>query len=177
MHRLPAERPLCGEALPDPGFAGSAFGALGFFAQAEGYGLDFYQELVSGGAVQVQAPDDVIVGVAEGLYATGITLDNAARQAVADGSPLEMVWPSSGAIAVYSPIAVVADSASVEAAEAFVDVTLGIDGQEAIAATGWQPIRGDVGWESEGPALTFDWATAFDTQQELLDDYRAIVGG
>lgn len=166
-----------GIALPDPGFAGSAFAALAYFAQTDGYGFDFYRQLKRAGAVQVQAPGDVVNGVAEGRYAAGITLSRTAAAAIADGSPLEMVWPASGAIAIYSPIAVVSVGDSVDLAEDFVDFTLSLDAQRAIASTGWQPVRSDVQWNSRGASVTFDWASAFDHQQELLDQYRSIFGG
>lgn len=164
-------------ALPDPGFAGSAFAALAYFAQADGYGLDYYRRLAESGAVQVQSPGDVITGVAEGRYAAGITLDRSARDAIGDGSPLEMVWPASGAIAIYSPIAVVADGDATDLARTFVEHTLGVAAQEAIAGTGWQPIRTDVAWAHDGPTVGFDWGTAFDRQEQLLDEYRGIFGG
>ncbi|MBA3236297.1 MAG: extracellular solute-binding protein, partial [Chloroflexi bacterium] len=41
-------------AMPDPGFAGSAYAALGYFSQAEGYGTDFYQALKDNGTIQVK---------------------------------------------------------------------------------------------------------------------------
>jgi iron(III) transport system substrate-binding protein len=164
-------------AFPDPGFAGSAFAALAHFAQADGYGLDFYERLVDAGGVQVQAPDDVVTGVAEGRYTAGITLDRSARAAMADGSPIEQSWPSSGAIAVYSPIAVVEGSEAESTARSFVDHVLGVEAQQAIAETGWQPIRADVGWPDGGPHVDVDWEAAFDRQEELLDEYRAVVGG
>lgn len=163
-------------ALADPAFAGSAFAALGFFALNDDYGMDYYRHLADAGAVQVQAPSDVITGVAEGLYAAGITLDRLARTAVADGSPMVLVWPASGAIAVYSPIAVV-DTSTAPAAQAFIDHVLSVPGQEAIASTGWQPVRADVAWEYGGPVLVVDWSEAFDRQDELLDTYASIFGG
>jgi iron(III) transport system substrate-binding protein len=166
-----------GIALPDPGFAGSAFAALAYFAQAEAYGFDFYRRLKQAGAVQVQAPGDVVNGVAEGQYGAGITLSRTAAAAISDGSPLEVVWPSSGAIAIYSPMAVVSDTDSVALAKELVDFTLSLDAQRAIAGTGWQPVRSDVKWDSQGASVTFDWASAFDHQQELLDQYRSIFGG
>lgn len=164
-------------ALPDPGFAGSAFATLAYFAQTPRYGFDFYRQLADAGAVQVQAPGDVVNGVAEGQYAAGITLSRSASTAIADGSPLDLIWPASGAIAIYSPIAVVSESDSIDLAKDFVDFTLGLDAQRAIASTGWQPVRSDVKWETSGASVTFDWASAFDHQQELLDQYRSIFGG
>jgi iron(III) transport system substrate-binding protein len=163
-------------AIPDPAFAGSAFGALAYFDLTDEYGLEFYQSLKDNGAIQVQSPTDVVNGVAEGLYAAGMTLDQGARAAIADGSPLTMVWPSSGAVAIYSPIGVVA-ATGVRAAEAFVNFVLGPTAQSAIAETGWQPIRSDVDWPDNGTAATVDWATAFTLQEELLNSYATIFSG
>lgn len=163
-------------ALPDPGFAGSAFAALGFFALSPDYGMDFYRDLKDNGGVQVRSPGDVVNGVAEGLYVAGITLDRAARGAVEAGSPISLVWPASGAISLYSPIAVVDADASATA-EAFVDYVLSEDAQAAITGTGWEPIREDVDWPHTGTKQTIDWELAFDRQEELLADYREIFGG
>ncbi len=160
--------------IPDPGFAGSAFGAMGYFSQAPAYGFGFYRSLATHGATQVFSPGDVITGVAEGRFAVGMTLDGPARSAVANGSPIEIVYPSPGAIAIYSPIAVV-EAGDVEAAEAFVEHVLSRDGQMAIAETGWQPVRSDVPWvEETGPLVFPDWPALFDRQDDLIDEYRTI---
>lgn len=163
-------------AIPDPGFAGSAFAALGFFALSSDYGMDFYRDLKDNGGVQVRSPGDVVNGVAEGLYVAGVTLDRAGRDAVEAGSPISLVWPTSGAITLYSPIAVV-DANGTETAEAFVEYVLSKEAQSAIAGTGWEPIREDVGWPHTGAKLTIDWSLAFDRQEELLADYREIFEG
>lgn len=163
-------------ALPDPGFAGSAFAALGYFAGQDALGLDYYQRLRDNGAVQVASPVDVMTGVAEGLYKVGISLDKIVADAVADGSPIELVWPESGAIAVYSPAAVVDGSDELAAAQAFVEFLVSPTGQEAIAASGWQPVRPDVEWPAQGPAVAPDWPALFGSQAELLEAYRAIFG-
>lgn len=165
-------------AIPDPGFAGSAFGALGYFALTDGYGLDFYRSLKANGAVQVKTPDEVTTGVAEGHFKVGMTLDNSARTAIGKGSPIELVWPDAGAIAIYSPIAVVGATENAPAAESFVELVLSDAGQRAIAGTGWQPVRPDAGGpQPGGPQVAPDWATAFGRQGELLAEYRAIFGG
>jgi iron(III) transport system substrate-binding protein len=163
-------------AIPDPGFAGSAFAALGFFALSPDYGMDFYRDLKDNGGVQVRSPGDVVNGVAEGLYVAGVTLDLAARGAVEAGSPISLVWPASGAISLYSPIAVV-DQNGTDTAEAFVEYVLSEEAQSAIAGTGWEPIRGDVDWPHTGAKQTIDWSLAFDRQEELLADYREIFEG
>jgi iron(III) transport system substrate-binding protein len=165
-------------AIPDPGFAGSAFGALGYFALSSSAGLDFYAALKANGTVQVKTPDEVTAGVAEGRFKVGMTLDNSARTAVAKGSPVVMVWPTDGAIAMYSPIGVVEATVNAPAAESLVEFVLSEAGQIAIAGTGWQPIRSSAGGPpAEGPQVYPDWQGAFGRQEELLDGYRAIFGG
>lgn len=162
-------------AIPDPGFAGSAFGALAFFASSPEFGMDYYRALRDNGAVQVGSPGDVVSGVAEGLYVAGMTLDRIARDAVDDGSPVRVIWPSTGSLAIYSPIAVI-DATAADAAEAFVEYVLGEEAQRAIATTGWEPIRDDVEWPDYGPHRGLDWAQAFDRQDELLAEYGGIFG-
>jgi iron(III) transport system substrate-binding protein len=163
-------------ALPDPGFAGSAFAVLGHLALDPTYGFDYYRALRDNGAVQVRAPDEVTTGVAEGRFKVGITLDFSVRAAVAKGSPVKLVWPVSGSIAVYSPIAMVATSENLSAAASFIDVVLSPQGQSAVAGTGWQPARRDIagGPPIEGIQVRPDWAAAYGRQTELLEQYRAI---
>ncbi len=165
--------------IPDPGFAGSAFGALGYFATSPDYGMDYYRDLKANGAIQVQAIPEVLTDVAEGAYAAGMTLDKVARDAIAQGSPVNLVWPESGAIAIYSPIAVFAGSTNPDAARAFANFVLGTAAQEAIASTGWQPIRSDVsgGPPVEGAQVAPDWSAVFEQQEQLLEQYRTIFGG
>lgn len=165
-----------GIALPDPGFAGSAFAALGYFATTDGYGLDYYRALEHNGADQLQAVGDVITAVAEGRYAAGISLDKPIRDAIAKGAPIRLVWPEPGAIALYSPAAVFATSPRQATAVELVEFLVSLDGQAAIAGTGWQPVRDDVAWPHGGPVVTPDWAQAFGRQAELLAGYRAIFG-
>lgn len=165
-------------AIIDPGFAGSALGALGYFAADRAFGLDFYRDLAANGADQLSAPDEVVAGVAEGRYEVGMTLETPAQAAVANGSPIEVVWPDPGAIAIYSPIAVFADSAQPAAAEAFVNFVLSEEGQAIIGAAGFQPIReGVAGPPVQGDQVAPDWPAIFDGSEVLLEEYRTIFGG
>lgn len=163
-------------AIPDPGFAGSAFAALGYFGTSDEYGMDFYRALEANGARQVQSPVDIVNGVAEGVYGVGITLDKIARSTLEAGAPIELIWPEPGAIALFSPAAVTTTSDAADAARAFVEFLVSPEGQTAIASTGWQPVRGDVEWPHEGAVLTPDWAELYGSQQQLLEEYDAIFG-
>lgn len=163
-------------AVADPGFAGSALGALGYFALEDG-DLGFYEDLEAAGAVQVQAPDEVTTGVAEGRFAAGMTLDNSARTAQEKGSPISFVAPDPGAIAIFSPIAVVAGSQNEDAARAFVSYSVSADAQAAIADTGWEPIVDGIAWPHDLPQVFPDWEAIVERQDELLEGHRAIFGG
>jgi iron(III) transport system substrate-binding protein len=162
-------------AVPDPAFAGSAFAALGYFSQTEG--MDYYRALRANGAKQVASIPDVVTQVAQGTYAAGITLDSQVRDAIKQGSPVDLVWPASGAIALYSPIAQTSATKRAAAAKDFLAYVLSTDGQERIASAGWQPIVGSV----PGPpkpagarSVSPDWEALFGHQQELLAEYRSV---
>lgn len=170
-------RPAYRVAIPDPTYAGSAHGALSFFGLADGFGLDYYRDLKANGATQVLTPDEVVAGVAEGRFDAGMTLDYSARVARQAGSPIELVWPDPGGIAMHSPIAVFESTSDPEEAEDFVDFVLTREAQEAIASTGWHPIRGDVPGPPVGQNVTADWSKAFQRQEEFLQEYRTLFGG
>jgi iron(III) transport system substrate-binding protein len=163
-------------AIPDPAFAGSAFAALGYLGTAEGYGMDYYARLKDNGVVVVPSPVDVLTGVAEGNYDVGITLDKLARDVIADGSPVELVWPEEGAIAVYSPSAVVAESDDLAAAQALQAFLVSPEGQAAIASTGWQPVRADIPWPLDGAVVSPDWPALTESATRLLEEYGTIFG-
>jgi len=166
-------------AIPDPAAAGSALAALGYFAASPDYGMAYYQKLKANGAVQVATVPEVVTDVAQGRYEAGITLDSEVRSAVAAGSPVQLVWPKPGPIALYSPIAATSASKHTAAADAFLGYVLSADGQKRIAATGWQPVLPGI----PGPPIpagvtpvSADWPTLFGEQKTLLRQYQALFG-
>jgi iron(III) transport system substrate-binding protein len=164
-------------AIADPGFAGSALGALGYFALADGYGMDYYRRLKDNGAVQVQSPDEVLTGVAEGRYEAGMALDFSARQAIAKGSPLEVSAPDPGAIQIYAPVAVLDGTRNPAAAESFAGFLLTRPAQQELVRLGRTPIRADVRPPPQtGRSVVPDWPKVFQRQGQLLQDYRGIFG-
>ena len=165
-----------GVVMPDPGFAGSAFAALGYLAMDEAFGMTFFQALKDNGADIVQSPANTVTGVAEGIYDVGITLDKIARANVDKGAPIQMVWPEPGAIALFSPAAVVAETDDPAAAQAFQEFLVSPEGQAAIASTGWQPVRDDVEWPHDGEVVTADWNELYGSQAQLLEEFYAIFG-
>lgn len=168
-------------AVPDPGTAASALGALGYFAEAPGYGTDFYAKLKQDGAVQVSTPDNVTTGVAEGTYRVGMTTANSAYAAKKSGSPVEVVWPAPGAIGIYGPVALAKHAATEPvAAKDFISFVTSKEGQTVIGRSGSYPTLADV----EGPTMPAhapvvypDWARLSSQKDMLLRSYQQIFGG
>lgn len=168
-----------GVAVPDPSFAASALGALGYFAQDPDYELGFYQDLRDNGAVQVSTPDDVTTGVAQGIYRAGMTIANSAYAAEEAGSPVRVVWPDPGAIAIYGPVAVAKDSDS-QVAKDFATYVLSETGQQLLAESGSYPSRPGIEGPTipeDAPVVTPDWSALTDSKDELLSEYQQIFGG
>jgi iron(III) transport system substrate-binding protein len=166
-------------ALPDPAAAGSAFAALGYFALTPGFGIDYYDRLKANHAVQVATVPQVVTDVASGRYQVGVTLDSEVRTAVAKGSPVSLIWPTDGAIALYSPIAETATTHHPAAADDWLRYVLSTEGQQKIAATGWQPVVAGVAGPPKPPdaiSVTPEWTRLFGQQQQLLQQYQAIFG-
>jgi iron(III) transport system substrate-binding protein len=167
-------------AVPDPAVAASALGALGWFAASPGYGVDFYGKLKRNGAVQVKTPDDVTAGVAQGLYDAGMTTANSAYAAKKDGSPVDVVWPKPGAIAIYGPVALASHSPHAQVAKDFISFVIGDAGQQVIGASGTYPTRPGVAGPSVpagAPIVHPDWARIGTTKNAIELGYRQVFGG
>jgi len=168
-----------GVAVPDPAFAASALGALGYFAEAEGYGLDFFADLEDNGAVQVSSPDEVTVGVAQGAYDAGITIANSAYLAQEDGSPVGVVWPEPGAVAIYGPVGLAKGSANSVLAKEFITYLVSEEGQTTIGEAGSYPTMAGAPsptLPADAPIVYPDWPQIAADQDDLLSDYRQIFG-
>jgi len=176
---LTGEEYADGVAVPDPSFAASALGALGYFSQDPDFGIEYYAGLRDNGAVQVSAPDEVTTGVAEGVYKAGITNANSAYAAQSSGSPIEIVWPEPGAIAIYGPAALAVDAAQSETAKAFLSYISSEQGQTVIAEAGSYPALEGVPGPTipEDAQIVFpDWSALADQKDTLLADYQQIFG-
>jgi iron(III) transport system substrate-binding protein len=167
-------------AVPDPAVAASALGALGWFAEDPGYGVDFYRDLQADGAVQVGTPDDVTTGVAQGLYAAGMTTANSAYAAEEAGSPVGVVWPEPGAVAIYGPVALATSRADSEPAKDFISFVVGDEGQAVLGESGAYPTDPDAPGPTipdGAPVVSPDWAAIGQNRDAILSDYQQVFGG
>jgi iron(III) transport system substrate-binding protein len=167
-------------AVPDPSVAASALGALGWFAGETGYGVTFYRDLKTAGAVQVSTPDDVTTGVAQGIYEAGMTTANSAYAAKADGSPVDVAWPEPGAVAIYGPVALARHSADLPVAKNFISYVVSKDGQAVLGRSGAYPTLPGVEGPTVpdgAPVVSPDWAAIGADKDTILSEYQQVFGG
>jgi iron(III) transport system substrate-binding protein len=166
-------------AVPDPAVAASALGALGWFAAEPGYGVGFYRSLKSKGAVQVGTPDEVTTGVAQGVYDAGITTANSAYAAKDAGSPVDVVWPEPGAVAIYGPIALATHSASSQVAKNFVSFVVSKDGQTVLGRSRAYPTLPGIEGPTVppgAPVVSPDWPAIGAQRDAILAEYHQVFG-
>jgi iron(III) transport system substrate-binding protein len=167
-------------AVPDPSVAASALGTLGYFADDPSYGIDFYRSLKDHGAVQVSTPDDVATGVAQGIYDAGITTASSAYAAKSDGSPVDVVWPAPGAVAIYGPVALATHSADSDVAKAFISFVVGTQGQTVLGGAGSYPTLPGVDGPTVpagAPVVSPDWSRIGADKAAILAEYQQVFGG
>jgi iron(III) transport system substrate-binding protein len=166
-------------AVPSPTFAASALGMLGYFASAKTYGTGFYARLKRNGAVQVDAPADVLTGVEQGTYRVGATLANAAYADQHKGSPITIGWPAPGGIAIYAPIGLTAKRHPNPLAAQFAAYAASRAGQKVMAQHGtYVPIAGLGGppIPAGGPVTSPDWSALAGRYKPILAEYATIFG-
>ncbi|HKC29819.1 MAG TPA: extracellular solute-binding protein [Jatrophihabitans sp.] len=166
-------------AIPSPTFAASALGLMGYFASAPNYGMNYYRSLKRNGAVQVDTPADALTGVEQGTYAVGVTLANAAYADQKKGSPIQVVWPRPGGVAVYAPIGITTKPHRSTLAASFASFVASTTGQRVLARNGTYPVLPRLG----GPPIPAgarvavpDWPSLFSQYKRLLAEYSSIYG-
>jgi iron(III) transport system substrate-binding protein len=166
-------------ALPNPSIAASALGALGYLSSLQGYGMNYYRALHANGAKQVDTPAAALTGAETGAYKVGMTLANAAYADQRKGSPISVVWPRPGGIAVYAPIGLTTKHNPPDLAARFADYVASPPAQRIMAAQDTYPVLPGLG----GPPLPAgstvvspDWPALYGSYQDLLSQYVALFG-
>ncbi len=129
---------------PSPQYSGAAVLNYTVFLNSKEYGADYLKGLQKNGIAVVQANGDALAKIISGEQPVGIVTDNGVRAAKAKGSPVEMIYPTDGAIPVTEPIAVVAGTKNLDAAKAFVDFVLSPEGQTLVASQNYIPLLASV---------------------------------
>ncbi len=121
-------------ALGDPLTSGTAF-TWAVFCDAK-YGASFFPGLRERGAIVAGGNAAVLQKVESGEADAGVLLLENALAAQARGSPIQVVWPTDGAVVIPGPVALFATTPNPVAAKAVVDVLLSPEGQRIIVERG-----------------------------------------
>jgi iron(III) transport system substrate-binding protein len=131
--------------------------------------------------VQVDAPADALTGVERGTYKAAFTLADAAYADQKKGSPIEVVWPKPGAVAIYGPIGVTTKRQLSPLAEQFASFATSRAGQQVM--TGQKVyvtlpgLGGGPPIPSGSPVVSPDWPALFGRYKSVLADYSATFAG
>jgi iron(III) transport system substrate-binding protein len=121
-------------AIGDPLTSGTAF-TWAVFCQAK-YGDAFFTGLRARGAIVAGGNAAVLQKVESGEADAGVLLLENALAARARGSPIQVVWPTDGAVVIPGPVALFATTPNPVAAKAVLDVLLSPEGQRLIVEKG-----------------------------------------
>ncbi len=157
---------------PSPQYSGAAALNYAVFLNTTAYGADFVKGLQKNGMTIVQANGDALNKIISGEAPVGIVTDNGVRAAKAKGSPVEMIYPTDGAIPVTEPIAIVAGTKNLDAAKAFVDFVLSPDGQALIVTQNYIPLAPGVAPPAGVPATIKEFPVDAPTIAKQLPDVK-----
>jgi iron(III) transport system substrate-binding protein len=157
---------------PSPQYSGAAALNYAVFLNNTTYGAAFVKGLQTNGMTIVQANGDALTKIISGEAPVGIVTDNGVRAAKAKGSPVEMIYPTDGAIPVTEPVGIVAGTKNLDAAKAFVDFVLSPDGQALIVTQNYIPLLPGVAPPAGVPANLKEFAVDASAVAKQLPDAK-----
>ena len=167
----PAYRGLLG--MPDPNFSGAALATVGTLAQRLGFG---YFEALKAQGLRIEQSNPVLQQkLARGEYGVAITTDFGARQEIAKGAPLRVVYPRDGAILVPTPVAVPTWSRNPQLALSFLQFLLSPEAQRLFAERGYYPVLPEAPRPAGAPAQVLGIRATF-ADPGLLAQFNALFG-
>lgn len=141
-------------AMANPSYSGGAFTTLVGLTQTPGLGWELFESLKANQMKFEQSNGNLQTKVSSGEYAAVSIVDFMARNAQAEGSPVETVWPASGAVMIPTPVAILKSEKDNRAAcEALMDYFLTREAQEFFVAQGYIPVDPAAGVPEGAPQL------------------------
>lgn len=162
-------------AMANPSYSGGAFTTLVGLVGEEGPGWKLYEDMKANDVKFEQSNGNLQTKVASGEYAAVSIVDFMARNAANEGSPVESVWPETGAVMVPTPVAILSTVAEENraACEAFLDYLLTEDAQKFFVEQGYIPVDPSVGVPEGAPAVA-DIKTVKLNLQDFTDNSAAL---
>ena len=121
----------------------------------------------------------VVPAVADGSCYVGVTLEENARKAIADGLDVAIVYPAEGTSVLPDGAAIVRGCAHEENARKFIDFLLSPDVQQLLGTElSRRSVRTDTASDAlpELTVLPYDLRRADERRQELFDAWQALCG-
>ena len=122
----------------------------------KGFGWDYYRALKKNDAQILNANGDVIQKLSTSEIAVGSIVDFFVRFAKSQGSPVDYIVPSEGAVLIPTPIAIVKATSNLPAAEAFVNYLYTPDAQALFVQRSYIPVLPGVAAARGGAAAVID---------------------
>jgi len=130
-------------AMANPNYSGGAFTALVVHIQnGDKVGWKFYEAMKKNDMKGEQANGTLQTKVSSGEYGAVLIVDFMAMNAKRAGSPVDVVWPASGAVLIPTPLALVKnmDANQEAAAKALVDHFFKDNTQKLFVSQGYIPV-------------------------------------
>ena len=169
--------------MPSPLYSGAAALHVGTMTANDAFGWAYYEALADNGAVAGRGNGSVLEAVATGQFAYGIIVDFMAFNARNEGSPVDFVFPTDGVTAITEPVAIMANTDNAEAAKAFVDWQLSLDGQGFAGAQGYLPAHPKAEAAAWFPSsadieiIAADPAVLLESAEDVKVQFADLFGG
>lgn len=166
--------------IPDPSLSGSAVDFIYGFTEEDKNAWDTIQSWKINGlqlnGANKEALDAVITGDKD---ATISGVDYMAYKAIADGEPIEIVYPQSGTVVSPRAVGIMKDAKNVKGAQAYVDFLLSDEGQKQVADAYLLPGNKEIPVKEraaldEIPQLNINWKDAETKQIEILNKFNDL---
>lgn len=160
--------------IGDPSYSGTTLAMAAEMPKLAGD--DFFSKLKANGVKIVQSTNTVGNDVASGARPIGITLDSVYRPLATKGSPVQVVWPTSGAIPVPAPAALVKGHDS-PVAKDFLSWLLTSDGQQELVKLGYTPaINADSVLPANTKVVTVPYSDLVSQRDSILSAFTKVFG-
>ena len=124
--------------MPNPLFSGAALSTVGTLVNK--FGWTYFEGLKANGMKIEQSNPITITKLINGEYGVAITTDFNLRTEKAKGAPLELVYPSEGAILVPTPIGVLKSSKNQDLARSFLQFLYSQPSQALFVRQNYMPV-------------------------------------
>ncbi|MBX6370867.1 MAG: extracellular solute-binding protein [Acidothermus sp.] len=161
--------------IGDPSYSGTTLAMAAEVPKLAG--ADFFTKLKANDVKIVQSTNTVGNDVASGARAVGITLDSVYRPLAKKGSPVQIVWPASGAIPVPAPAGAVKGHEDNPVVKDFLDWLLTSEAQQQLVSLGYAPALGSSNAVPvDAKVVTVRYQDLVSQRSAILDAFKKVFG-